>query len=325
LIASIAAAVSTIPDAANTLNKADKTYKKAQRSPASQTKLQEFKELVQTARLALANQVFFALMGLGQLATGITGMLGKSVAEVFKYAPVLSTHAASVATAVCGAILGAVYTIRGTLILIKCSKTLHRINQFYEKFKGPANSDGNAETKIDAICREFTEYSARTGATDAKQARLNYKAAKRFGLEIQENPDVEYCGKNNKRKPIYTPFHAIGENQHNLVGKDHKAKLNQIKVIDKGIYTEKLKQKISIIIAVSMIIAGILTILLSTVLTAGLAPLIIGIISAAFFISVELVFVTQDSKGLFDKIRDKLYHIPKWLKELEEQLDSEQK
>lgn len=83
--------------------------------------------------------------------------------------------------------------------------------------------------------------------------------------------------------------------------------IEKLKALDKGIYTEKLKHKIAIMIAAAMIIGGILAIVAACLVPGVLPVIIIALVSAAFFISVESVFFTYDSSRIFEWLRDRLY------------------
>ena len=83
-------------------------------------------------------------------------------------------------------------------------------------------------------------------------------------------------------------------------------KLQYLALVDKGIYTQRLKQKLSMSIGVAMFIAGALTIVV-TVMSGGIAPVIIALASAIFFILMEGFFWTYDSSSAFEWFRDKLY------------------
>ena len=87
----------------------------------------------------------------------------------------------------------------------------------------------------------------------------------------------------------------------------------KIKAIDKGIFTAKLYQNISIIIAGSMILGGVLAIALAIMAchmgVGAPAYLGIGLSSATFFIAMEFIFLMYDSSALFEKFRDSRYKL----------------
>ena len=85
-------------------------------------------------------------------------------------------------------------------------------------------------------------------------------------------------------------------------------------MVDKGIYSQKLKQKIAIIVAISMIIGGILMIA-GCVLTGGLLPLIIVLAGATFFLLMESAFLPYDNSTIFEWLRDSFYKESSWLAE----------
>jgi hypothetical protein len=90
-------------------------------------------------------------------------------------------------------------------------------------------------------------------------------------------------------------------------------RLDYLKGTDKGIYTKELEQKMAMAIATAMIIGGVLAIVLLSIFTCGTAPIVIGLVSAIFFMSMEYAFLTYDSSRLFEWLRDRLYSTPEWL------------
>lgn len=83
-------------------------------------------------------------------------------------------------------------------------------------------------------------------------------------------------------------------------------KIKFLQRVDKALYTQILKHRVGIIVASAMILGGITAIAL-TILTGGIAPIIIGLASAIFFMSMEYIFLTYDSSKVFEKLRDYLY------------------
>ncbi len=89
-------------------------------------------------------------------------------------------------------------------------------------------------------------------------------------------------------------------------------KLEYLKGVDKGIFTEKLKHQVSMVIAGAMILGGVLAIVLAAV-TGGLGPIIAALLAAVFFMSMEYIFMAYDSSYIFESLRDFLYETPEWL------------
>jgi hypothetical protein len=85
-----------------------------------------------------------------------------------------------------------------------------------------------------------------------------------------------------------------------------KEKIEYLKEVDKGIYSHKLKNQISLFIAVAMIIGGTISILLSFI-TGGIVPLVFGLVCCVAFILMEYVFLTVDLTYLYKKLLDRLY------------------
>lgn len=279
----------TIPDAIDNLNSASKELFSANNLPVET----DAKLAVEIARLGLANHSLYFSMGIAQIAAGAVEMCSAPIAHVFHYTPVLTGTAGTVATVVTGVALGAIYTARGAVMMTRAIKSYQIVGEFHARFKSSfENSDNRV---VNALV--FMKEEESKGATYLNR-RINPSCLR------GEDP--------SGKEIAYT---ANGIQTTNGIQKYTPAQEKEYLMrVDKGIYTEKLKLKISMTIAAAMIIGGILAIVLTAV-TGGIAPLIIGLVSAIFFMSMEYIFMTYDSTGIFDTLRDYLYDAPDWLKE----------
>lgn len=281
----------TIPDAYTALKQANEELNSAREimeEPQKSAAVQEGKKAVQTAKLGLANQGFYLGMGAGQTASGVVAMCSVPAAQLFHYTPVLTGAAAGTAAMVTGIGLGVIYTVRGALILIRAIKSYCQVHDFHQVLK--------SQNDIDQAV-QFLQEEEKRGEAYLKR-RINASC-----LMDQEGHQYTASGIQNKDGEIQ-PYASLGQ------------KIEYLKRVDKGIYTEELKHKISIVIALAMIIGGILAIALSIMLTGGIAAVIIGLASATFFICMEYVYLTYDSSKAMEWLNAILYSEPKWLQNL---------
>jgi hypothetical protein len=270
----LTAAVWTIPDAYNSYKTVSTEIELTQLPPqpeesAEETAskllaLEEAKKALPIAKLGLANQGLYFGMGAAQFVAGVIDLCSPATAQILHYAPAMTGTAASTAAMASGIALGAVYVIRGSVMMVKSIKSARIVHAFEEELK--TETGKSIKAAVDFMKKEEKKGAAYLGR------RLDME-----GLEEAKN-DIEY-----------------------------------LKAVDKGIYTEKLKHNIAIIIATAMIIGGILAIA-AACLCPGTLPLIaIMLISAVFFLSVESVFLTYDSSKIFIWLRNTLYEESSYL------------
>lgn len=282
----------TIPDALDNLGSANKELFCT--PIANIEEVEEAKKAVEIARLGLANHSLYFSMGAAQIASGAVAMCTAPIAHVFHYTPVLMGTSATIATTVTGVALGAIYTARGAVMMARAVKSYLIVDEFHNAFKRSSQSEGD---KV-AQALTFMQDEEAKGATYLDR-RVNPTCLRGKNVKGEE---IAYTAKGIIAKDGTLKPYTSAEKQEYLVR------------VDKGIYTEKLKLKVSMTIAAAMIIGGVLAIVLTAV-TGGIAPLIIGLVSAIFFMSMEYIFMAYDSTGIFDILRDSLYEAPDWLKE----------
>jgi hypothetical protein len=234
------------------------------------------------AKLGVANHSLYLSMGAGQTASGAVAMCSATAAHFFHYSPVLTGSVASTAVLVTGVFLGTIYAARGAVMLTRAVKSYRQVNEFEKEFKKCSTFD-------DVI--ELMKWNERIdGYLDR---RINSSCLQK----TDENGNIQHFTpaglKTGNKTKEYT---AAEKNEH-------------LERIDKGIYTEKLKSKISMAIAIAMIIGGILAVTLA-VLSGGTTLVVVALASAIFFMSMEYIFITYDSSKAFEWLRDKLYDKP---------------
>ena len=223
-------------------------------------KLEEAKIALPIAKLGLVNQILCFTMGAGQAAAGAVDICSPAVANTLHFSPLLTGGAATTAGMAAGIALGAIYVIRGSVMMTKSVKSYCIVSNFEEEFK----------SKTQQSIEEAVEFMK--ASVDRGKPYLGRRVDSKCLKEAEGKTDVE-----------------------------------KLQAFDKGIFTEKLKHKIGIIIAAAMIIGGILAIVAACLFPGTLPLMIILLISSAFFLSVESVFLTYDSSKIFEWLRNKLY------------------
>jgi hypothetical protein len=262
------AAAWTIPDANKALTAANKELAEAQ--PGA---VDEAKQAVEIAQLGLANHSLYFSMGAAQVVSGITGLFSGSAAQILHYAPLLTGISATVTNLIAGVALGGIYVVRGCVMVTKAIKSYLIAGHFHEEL---------------------------IGADD----RLQFMAeAEKKGSSYMDRRVDSSCLVENSR--TYTAD-GFKDEKGNITPYSAQEKKDYLLRVDKGVFTEQLKHKIAIVIAVAMIVGGILAIVVSAA-TGGLPLIIIALASAIFFMSMEYIFMTYDSSSLFEGLRDRLY------------------
>lgn len=299
------AAFWTLPDSSQALTEAQKELEAAEKALETATDKEESKKVVMEAkhaveisRLGLANHSLYFSMGASQTASGIVSMLSPETAHVLHYSPILTGHAANIAGLATGVALGAIYVARGGVMLTRAVKSYCLVRDFHDEFKKGFENSGSK------------------GQTDGIHAATGFmEKAKVKGQPYLDRRIDQSCLRKTDEKGNYLGTYTEKgfQNPEGEITKysSDSEKIEYLKRVDKGIYTEKLKHEVAITIAIAMIIGGVLAIVLS-VMTGGIAALIIGLVSAIFFMSMEYIFMTYDSSSLFEWLRDRLYKEPEW-------------
>jgi hypothetical protein len=319
----------TVPDAQKGLEAAKAELKDAGTDFAATV---EAKKAVEMAELGVTNQQLYRLMGLGQIAAGSIGICSSTH---LGFSPILTGQAASVSGSVAGAALGAVYVVRGMVMLNRSLQNYRMVNSFHNYFmlgsetldKGislmkKVESRGGSfmDRRIDSSC--LTEKS-KDGNTIERYTSGGIIKVTRTLSSCDEKDISEYKRRFASKADLnvmstdgkviigqYTPKGFFKITTKTTEYKTDEAKKDYLARVDKGIYTEELKHKVAAIIAAAMIIGGIIAIITSVFLTGGLSFVILGVASAVFFASMESIFLTYDSSSIFKKVRDRLYTCP---------------
>lgn len=287
-----------LPDGHKALKDARQELKDAKKVNDPDAK-KEAKHAIFLAKLGLGNLYSMLGMGLAQTASGVTMMLTPEVAKVFHYAPVLKGAAAKAALTTTNVALGAVYAVRGGIMLYRTYHAYQPVREMRKKFN--ENITLNPRLTLQMLEQE-----------EAKGDLYFERRVDPNSLDFK-NDKGEVVGKYTAKGLI----NAQGE----IIDESIEAKREYLRRVDKGIYTQALKHRVALVIAGAMIVGGITAVILSIV-TAGVFPIIVGLVSALFFICMEYLFLAYDSTPLFDKLRDRLYKpnadllgLEKWLQE----------
>ncbi|MES2272714.1 MAG: hypothetical protein V4487_00780 [Chlamydiota bacterium] len=275
----------TIPDAKEALKIAEAQLKKAETTPSNLVNLNEAQNAVANAKLGLTNHRLFLAMGLAQTALGI-GLLGGGIAAVSNCLPALGAAGSSALVVAASVLLGVVYTVRGSVMGYRAYKNYNMVNSFHKEF------EENGKKSVDRAVT-FMQTQEALGET-----YLNLRVDKSC-LLIK-----------NAQKIVTGRYTAQGI-QDAVTGQlspyNREEKLEYLRRVEKGIYSEKLKHTVSKIIALAMLIGGILAIVAACIASGGTALIVVGIVSAVFFIAMEVIFFTYDSSRIFTRYRDWSY------------------
>lgn len=267
---------------------------------------------IRLAILSLINAVFAGVMGIATTACGIVEFLGPKMAHLFHYLPILAKPVATFASTAVGSALGAIYVIRGSIMVTRASYQLKRAfefkNAFLKELKliSEINTFDTLNRHVDDILdfktdlQKTYENSDEIGPTNKqKKTRGRLALSRKIGIIEKETlKDAEGKEVIINGKSIEIP-----------VTKEHSTleeKIDYIAKIDKGNFSIRLQQTLSLIIGISMIIGGALLIA-SLFVFPPLAILIISLVCAVFFIAVEGIFLPYDSSTLLKKLTDWLY------------------
>lgn len=267
----------TIPDSRQELRNVQDELEAASDEPSKA----EAAEALSIAQLGVKNHYLLFTMGLAQIASASTAIASPTVANCLRYTPALTGAASGIATIASGVALGAVYTARGVVMMKKAYKSNAQVNQFYAEFRQRIQSDNSLNAAI-AFMQE----------AEKNQTFLNRRVDV-FCLRDQTNSEI---------------FDFVENGQVT----DRAKSVRYLERVDKAVYSAKLKNKISFSIGFAMVIGGILAIVVS-ILSSGIAPLIVALISATIFVMMEYTFVTYDSSRSFVWLRDRFYKKPDWL------------
>ena len=241
-------------------------------------------------KLRLANCVLCFMMGAAQTSYASVALASSAAAKTMGYAPSLvggAAHAAAIGT---GIGLAAVYLVRGSVMVGRSAWNHYTADCFHEAFQGAGETG-----KQDAL--QLMQEAERLGP-DYLKGRLS--------ADCLQEVDSE-----TGAIRTYTA-HGIEDAEGDITAYTEGQVHEYLERVDKAVATQKLKCWVSAIVGLSFILGAALLIA-TTVLTGGIAPIILGLFSAMLFLSGEVVFISYDHSKVFEWLRDKNYHKPVWL------------
>jgi|GEM_PF-7009351 len=252
-----------------------------------------------TLHLNVENHKWYSWMGKGQKVLAIEN----GVAWGLAYKGI-TFAGLKIIEAVSSVAFGIILLIRGKSLVKRGSENYHIAHEFHNAFRQTDNPIAfmkNAE-EIDKVGPGYL------------MRRVNSTC-----LEHLDNKGNTWRCMANGMQMIKEGKKEIANGKIVDLTNDKSYQVEYLKRVDKAIFTEELKHYLTLIIAWSMIIGGIATIVAACMLTGGL-PLYITLASAVFFILMEVFFLTYDSSYLFNKLRDLCYGVKQifpcyWLKQ----------
>jgi len=259
-----------IPEAHTLLSDAQEDLEKAQEQPDSALKpgqVHEAQKALTIRKLGMANQYLFLTMALGQIATAITSIPVTTLEALGVSKAVQATSAAASVVANC--VLSAIYFLRGIVAIRRANKNLDLIKEFEQGFH-EAKALG-VESAIDFI----------------------------KGCEHKFGPDY-------LARRLDTDASCLGDKKASKCG-SLEEKMEFLKLVEKALFSQKLKHEIARGIGYAMVIGAILAIIAMQLAATPAALHIVEGASAAFFLAVEIPFLINDNPTIFVKWRDWRY------------------
>lgn len=190
----LTAAVWTIPDAYKSYEAVSNEYELTQQPPqeedeteaaARELAYEEAKKALPIAKLGLANQGLYFTMGAAQVAAGVIDLCSPATAQVLHYTPAMTGTAAGTAAMASGIALGAIYVVRGGIMMAKAIQSSRIVHAFEDELKAEAgksiqdavNFMKKAETQGDAFLGRRLDMECLKGAkTDIEYLKAADKA-----------------------------------------------------------------------------------------------------------------------------------------------------
>jgi hypothetical protein len=235
------------------------------------------------AKLCFANFIGILLMGVGQIAAGATGICTTPIlTKCLHIAHFSSASVQATLTTAINGALGIIFICRGTIQCYRAFENFKRINRFDNAFK------------------------------------------QNFSFKSLDQP-IAFLNKERKIGNVYwsrrvdTSYVKVDELSENPTRAE---KIEYLKQIDKAIFSTKLKNRISTFMGVGMIIAGIISVILSFTPCGWLAMLIFSLICSVTFVSMEYAFLPSDINAIYEWLLNRRYvqshELTSFLRQIEE-------
>jgi hypothetical protein len=261
--------------------------------------------------ISLANQVMFAVIGASLSAYGIVGMLTPTVGHILGYTPVLSAGAAATAEMVLNGLFGGTCLLRGCIMVGRGAYNLSYIVPFHDNFISALKSEDDPYLRIEAglemLAEEWNYEKSKYVKTEEDDDRtdIELKEFAEMGID-EENPGNTIAFEHFKRRVGEDAAKKMQEYMNDPSSfDDHEKKIDLLRAIDKGAFTQKVKQALIIIIGILMI-AGAIACLAAAHPFALVA--VLAAISIAFAL-MESQWLVFDWSWFFSKIADALYYV----------------
>jgi hypothetical protein len=232
-----------------------------------------------TAELGTVNWGLLLGIGVTQIALGVTALLGAETASLLGYSAALVGQVALVTLQVLVAGTGAIYLARGGLMVYRALTNLELAKSLRQEIEDTFKNLSEDPTDDVKNLIKFFEMNSATKEVDGK------------------NVDI-YTGTSIEKIKGITSKEALVE---------------YLQKLDKGLYSEILKQETALYIGMAMILGGVLT-LIAAGFSSGISVPIISAISSAAFLCVEGIFLRYDSSDSMNKYTESKYQKPDWLR-----------
>jgi hypothetical protein len=291
---------------------------------------EELSRELKIATAQLVNQCFYLCLGIAQTMHGTLNFIWSLYETVQKFSALihgangwhlaagLTTPLLHLVAKVSGAAAGAFYFIRGMCIVYRSQKSKEVVDDFQKKFNEAGQIEGTTKQKIANVMffmkqeEDFAnglEKVKDEGVDNLGTEYLNRRFSTAFLTKIEEGTIYTAYGKMDENEKLSS--YDSNRKEYNL-----KDRIEYLKAVDKGIFSEQLKHKLGKVIGIAMIVAAVLTILAVCVVTGPFAPLIIGLVACIIFAVMEYAFYKYDNSEAFEQWRDSKYVMSDWLQKL---------
>lgn len=254
---------------------------------------EEAAEAIKIAALSVKSHYLYAVMGMGQTGLATVSMLSDVGAKAFHYTPVLTGTVGTVAGAVGSMVLGGIYLWRGKVMHQRAKKSYTLVKDFRREFNQLKNINE---------AMGFLQKAEKRDVLDGNLTR-------RVNAACLTTP-----------RGTYTAHGFLSKDERLIPYENDTQRVEYLSRVDKGIFTNELKQETALKISKAMMFGGALA-LIAGIIAIGLlfsnpagivmalliAIAAIGLISAVFFCGVEYIFLVNDSSKLFTIYRDYKY------------------
>ncbi len=296
---------------------------------SDETVLSDAREAVIIEQITVGHQMLRVLSGTAQIAFAILSICSESVAKVFHYSPILIGPAVTIALKTLLIGMGVISMIRAVNVITRFIKANAMISKFRTEFREqlartPEDAMSFIQKEIDRL-NEFGQFKLEEKdkvvfpelieleLTEKERKCLNqFKDLKgdereQFYNENKNKTVIDRSLKKESAMGISYLTRRVGSDcAKKIFAKDFIMNKEFLMEIDKGIYKEMFRHKVSLIGGVLMLGSGAGSII-AAILTSGLSLMVVSLVAAVFSSGVESLFVSNEWKSASEKLSSYFY------------------